>query len=84
MQFARKSSATNGQPGPLPEFGATRGQEITKGLLGIEASFESHVDRLRRLDYDILDVKISRWHDDHNIFKNQVSLDSTVRVAART
>jgi len=72
MQFARKSTATKGTSGPLPEFGATRGQEISKGILGIEASFESQIEKLRRLDYDILDVKTSRWHDDYNGFKNSV------------
>merc|ERR1719502_2435463 len=41
IQFARKSSETHGKPGPLPQFGGTRGQEITKALLGIQASFES-------------------------------------------
>ncbi|CAN0210547.1 unnamed protein product, partial [Phaeothamnion confervicola] len=30
MQFARKSSATGGKPGPLPEFGGTRGPETAK------------------------------------------------------
>ena len=52
------------------------GQEISKGILGIEASFEGQMDKLRRLDYDILDVKTSRWHDDHNAFKNQVTRHS--------
>jgi hypothetical protein len=61
-----------GASGPLPEFGATRGQDISKGILGIEASFEGQIDKLRRLDYDILDVKTSRWHDDYNVFKNAV------------
>lgn len=74
MQFARKSSATKGAPGSLPEFGATRGEEIKKGILGIQASFENYIDRLRRLDYDILDVKTSRWHDDYNLFKNNVKV----------
>ena len=72
IQFARKSSDTNGEPGPLPQFGGTRGQEITKALLGIQASFEGQIARLRNLDYEILDVKTSRWHDDYNYFKNQV------------
>lgn len=36
LQFARKSAATGGEPGPLPIFGGTRGKEIAKGLLGIQ------------------------------------------------
>ena len=72
IQFARKSKETQGQPGPLPQFGGTRGQEITKALLGIQASFANQIARLRNLDYEILDVKTSRWHDDYNYFKNSV------------
>ncbi|GMH50243.1 hypothetical protein TrRE_jg3287 [Triparma retinervis] len=72
IQFARKSSSTKGESGPLPEFGGTKGAEITKALLDIEASFETQIERLRKLDYEILDVKTSRWHDDYNYFKNGV------------
>ena len=72
IQFARKSTSTKGQSGPLPEFGGTKGGEITKQLLDIEASFEEHIERLRGLDYEILDVKTSKWHDDYNYFKNGV------------
>jgi len=72
IQFARKSSSTKGKSGPLPEFGGTKGAEITKALLDIEASFETQIERLRKLDYEILDVKTSRWHDDYNFFKNGV------------
>jgi dynein heavy chain len=31
---------------------------------------EVHVERLKGLDYDILDVKSSRWHHDYNHFKS--------------
>ncbi|CAM9228342.1 unnamed protein product, partial [Choristocarpus tenellus] len=72
IQFSRKSAATKGQPGPLPEFGGTRGQEVTKALLGIQASFEGQIEKLRNLDYAVLDVKTSRWHNDYNSFKNVV------------
>ena len=70
IQFARKYS--NKEKGELPYFGGTRGQEIVKSLLGIEAQFESHVEKLRRMKYDILDVKITHWHGDFNAFKNGV------------
>jgi dynein heavy chain, axonemal len=72
MQFVRKSAATKGSPGPIPNFGGSRAQEIVDGITGIQESFEHHIDRLRRLDYDILDVKVSRWHDDYSHFKNDV------------
>ncbi len=37
--------------------------EISKSLLDNEVSFNKHIQRLRDLDYDILDVKATRWHD---------------------
>ena len=72
IQFVRKSSATGGKPGPLPQFGGTKAQEIADGLMGIQSSFEHQVDRLRVLDYNALDVRVSRWHDDFSLFKNAV------------
>eukprot|EP00752_Nemacystus_decipiens_P009956 g8879.t1 len=71
IQLARKTmGAGGGASGPLPEFGGTRGQEITKALLGIQDSFEAQIEKLRNLDYTILDVTTSRWHDDYNSFKD--------------
>lgn len=72
MQFVRKSGVTKGNPGPIPHFGGTKAQEIVDGITGIQESFEHHVERLRKLDYDILDVKVSHWHDDYSHFKNDV------------
>jgi len=72
IQFCRKSSGTHGKPGALPQFGGTRGHEITKALIEIQDAFEQQIDRLRNLDYDILDVKTSHWHDDYNVFKNSI------------
>ncbi|POM79920.1 Dynein heavy chain, partial [Phytophthora palmivora] len=68
IQFARKGKG--GKREDLPTFGGNRGMDIVKSLRGIEAQFEGHVDRLRQLDYDILDVKITSWHSDFNSFKN--------------
>ena len=72
VQFVRKSAATKGSPGPVPHFGGTKAQEIVSGIRGIQISFEQHVDRLRKLEYDVLDVRVSRWHDDYHHFKNAV------------
>lgn len=72
MQFVRKSATSHGLPGPVPHFGGTKAQEIVDGIKGIQESFEHHIDRLRKLDYDVLDVKISHWHDDYNHFKSDV------------
>ena len=72
MQFCRKSASTKEHAGPLPQFGGTKAQEIADGILGIQSSFELQIDRLRRLKYDVLDVKDSSWHDDYNLLKNAV------------
>lgn len=72
MQFARKSAVSKGQPGPLPKFGGTKAQEIVDGIMGIQYSFEQYIDHLRKLQYDILDVRVSKWHDDYHHFKNGV------------
>lgn len=60
------------QRAPLPVFGGCRGPDIEKSLYEIEDAFEKYIDRLRRLDYDIMDVKATKWHDDYNFFTNGV------------
>lgn len=46
--------------------------QIAKALLGIQDSFEAQIEKLRNLDYTVLDVTTSRWHDDYNSFKDVV------------
>lgn len=46
--------------------------QITKALLGIQDSLEAQIEKLRNLDYTVLDVTTSRWHDDYNSFKDVV------------
>jgi len=71
LQFARKTKVlAKGERAELPAFGGSRGSEIQKSLYEIEEEFEKHIDRLRNLDYDILDVKATFWHYDYGIFKN--------------
>ena len=72
MQFCRKSAATGGSPGPIPKFGGSKAQEIVDGISGIQLSFEHLIDLLRKLDYEVLDVRFSKWHDDYHHFKNSV------------
>lgn len=71
LQFARKSlkGKTENGRAPLPAFGGSRGSEIEKSLYEIEEAFEKHIDRLRGLDYDVLNVKATGWHHDYNHFK---------------
>ena len=69
LQFARRGNGI-GQGSQLPRFAGTRGPEIAKQLREIEEEFERYVERLKDLEYDILDVKATRWHDDYNLLKN--------------
>ena len=69
VQFARK---TDGKTADLPAFGGARGGDIVKSLLDIQASFEKQVHILASVNYNSLDVKATRWHDDFNAFKNTV------------
>jgi hypothetical protein len=57
--------------------------EIVEGIAGIQESFEHHVDRLRKLDYDVLDVRVSKWHDDYNQFKNDVKVTCVLLISRK-
>lgn len=71
IQFARRSKdLPRGVRAPLPVFGGSRGSETAKQLLEIEDQFAKHIDHLRGLEYDVLDVKATRWHEDYNHLKN--------------
>ena len=52
----------------LPDFGGSRGPEVSSSLLSIQASFDKSIGALRSLSYDILDVKATAtlWHTDYN------------------
>ena len=69
-QFARRIAG--GETAELPTFGGARGAEVSHQLLAIQATFEKHIATIRGLNYDILDVKATRWHDDYNAFKNSM------------
>jgi len=56
----------------LPPFGGNRGAEIIKSLQDIQNSFQKLIDKLRALDYQILDVKATQWYVDYNSFKSSV------------
>ena len=49
----------------MPIFGGTRGSEWTTSLNELKNEFERYLMKIKQLDYDILDVKITRWHDDY-------------------
>jgi dynein heavy chain, axonemal len=57
----------------MPIFGGTKGKEWTVSLLDLARMFEKHLEMIKNLDYDILDVKITRWHEDYGqTFKEDV------------
>lgn len=49
----------------MPQFGGSKGPEIKKNLEELESMFAKHLKDIQNLDYDILDVKITKWHDDY-------------------
>jgi len=57
----------------MPIFGGTKGKEWTVSLLDLQKMFEKHLEGIKNLKYDILDVKITHWHEDYSqIFKEEV------------
>jgi dynein heavy chain len=65
-QFAGKSGV------PPPVFAGTKGPEIAQTMSEIENDFVELVDSLRGLDYHLMDIKATSWHDDYNQFKEGV------------
>lgn len=57
----------------MPIFGGTKGPEITKNLDQLEGMFFQCLNKIKYLDYDILDVKMTKWHDDYGqVFKENI------------
>ena len=57
----------------MPIFGGTRGQEWQNNLEDLKKRFDKYLDGIKNLEYDILDVKITKWHDDYGqIFKDNI------------
>lgn len=76
LQFARKGEGIS-----LPKFGGSKGPEIKKNLDELEAMFQKYLEDIKDLDYDILDVKKTKWHDDYGqkFKENQKSLEIIYR-----
>ncbi|RNC35631.1 putative dynein heavy chain [Trypanosoma cruzi] len=55
--------------GRLPIFSGNKGPEIEAQLVDIQRAFKAKMEMLRHLDYDILDVKSTRWVDDFRALK---------------
>lgn len=57
----------------MPVFGGTKGKEWTDSLKDLKKMFDKYLEGIKKLDYDILDVKITKWHDDYGqMFKDHV------------
>ena len=69
MQFGRK---TKKDAQELPAYGGSKGPDITKNIQEVVTAFEKLIHQLQHLNYDILDVKVTRWHEDYNVFKRSV------------
>ena len=75
LQFARQSIALRKGLDPksaLPVFAGSHGPETLSALIDIEHRFDALLHRLKSVDYWILDVKSTKWHEDYNAFKNAV------------
>jgi dynein heavy chain len=70
LQFAPRYAMAEDGSTARPVFRGPRGTEIQKSLEDIEGSFAKDLEKLRNINYDILDVKATGWHDDHTAFKN--------------
>ncbi|CAM6114547.1 unnamed protein product [Calypogeia fissa] len=57
----------------LPAFGGSRGLELTKSLTDSQDIFHKLVNHMRALSYNLLDVKVTSWHDDFHDFKEGVT-----------
>lgn len=68
LQFARK-----GAKQVMPKFGGVMGETYAKNLLDLEKDFFRYIQNIKNLKYDILNVKITKWHDDYGQgFKEQI------------
>ena len=76
LQFARKGEGIS-----LPKFGGSKGPEIKKNLDELQNMFQKYLEDIKYLDYDILDVKKTKWHDDYGqkFKENQKSLEIIYR-----
>ncbi|CCW67502.1 unnamed protein product [Phytomonas sp. Hart1] len=64
--------------GRLPLFSGNKGPEIESQLMDIQRAFKSKIDMLRGLDYNILDVKSTKWIDDFGVLKTDMDSLSMV------
>ena len=79
IQFSQRALAIRNADGDVqaghtayPVFGGHNGPDVIQNLVDIEKSFIVHLSKLQTVNYDVLDVKATKWHDDFNQFKTAV------------
>lgn len=70
IQFSRKTPA--GTTIAIPVFNGSRGPAIVREMEQMELAFKRMVQHLYEIRERILDVKVTQWHDDYNVFKQGV------------
>ena len=50
-------------------FKGMNGDDVERTLNAVSTAFQSQLDRLNQLEYNILDARSSQWHSDYNSFK---------------
>jgi len=71
LQFVQKKYSNCGLN---QAFKYINNKAILKGIIDIEVNFLLHIDRLKKLDYNILDIQKSKWHEDFKAFKTAVKV----------
>lgn len=59
--------------GNLPIFGGTFGEEIKRSLEQISQWFDVEIEKIQKLDQDILDARITKWHEDYRQFTENIN-----------
>lgn len=68
LQFAQRGVSCQ-----MPVFGGSKGKEWKLSLQDLKNMFDKQLEGIKKLEYDILDVKITCWHDDYGQnFKDNV------------
>ena len=68
LQFALRGASCQ-----MPIFGGKKGKEYTISLEELKKRFDESLKGIKALNYDILDVKQTYWHDDFGqVYKDAV------------
>jgi len=68
LQFALRGANCK-----MPVFAGTKGNEWTNSLENLKTMFDKHLNKIKALEYDILDVKNTKWHEHYGtLFKEEV------------